>query len=434
MTAEVALMNKHAVALAADSAVTITSQRGNKIYNAANKLFALSKWEPVGIMVYGNAEFMGVPWETIIKIYRRQLGERSFNHLDEYYRHFLEFLNASDSLFGELIQQNYVRDTALRSYRLVRDDIRDRVDAITKAGQELDDNAVGVLQSGVILEHLSNVSNAKFSRGMDKAHEDSLRALYAAIIDEALKAVFEKLPLSEGDDAALRDLIIFSLTRDKWPSNTAGIVVAGFGADEHFPALRSTIVQARIGGRLKYGDDSMVTITPSNGAAVVPFAQTDAVELFIEGIDPLHARYATRLVSVALKELADDILSSLELSDEDRMSASADWEKLTADHLRKFSDKAKETRKKTYIDPLVDVIATLPKDELAAVAEALVNITSLRRKVSMDAETVGGPIDVAVISKGDGLVWVRRKHYFDAALNPHFFTNYFRTREAGDGN
>jgi len=28
-------------------------------------------------------------------------------------------------------------------------------------------------------------------------------------------------------------------------------------------------------------------------------------------------------------------------------------------------------------------------------------------------ETVAGPIDVAIISKGDGLIWIKRKHYFD---------------------
>jgi hypothetical protein len=39
-------------------------------------------------------------------------------------------------------------------------------------------------------------------------------------------------------------------------------------------------------------------------------------------------------------------------------------------------------------------------------------------------ETVGGPIDVAVISKGDGFVWIKRKHYFERDLNPHFFRNH----------
>lgn len=50
-------------------------------------------------------------------------------------------------------------------------------------------------------------------------------------------------------------------------------------------------------------------------------------------------------------------------------------------------------------------------------AEALVNLTSLKRRVSMEEETVGGPIDVAVISKGDGLIWIKRKHYFDGTMN-----------------
>jgi hypothetical protein len=45
--------------------------------------------------------------------------------------------------------------------------------------------------------------------------------------------------------------------------------------------------------------------------------------------------------------------------------------------------------------------------------------------MSLDAETVGGPIDVAVISKGDGFVWIKRKHYFKAELNHQFFKNYY---------
>jgi len=66
MTAEVAILNRNAVALAADSAVTLRLPSGTKIYQT-NKLFALSKYEPVAVMVYGSADFMGIPWETIVK-------------------------------------------------------------------------------------------------------------------------------------------------------------------------------------------------------------------------------------------------------------------------------------------------------------------------------------------------------------------------------
>lgn len=71
------------------------------------------------------------------------------------------------------------------------------------------------------------------------------------------------------------------------------------------------------------------------------------------------------------------------------------------------------------------MVLAQPKDELADMAEAFVNLTSLRRRVSLDSETVAGPIDVAVISKGDGLIWIKRKHYFKPELNQHFFATYY---------
>ena len=61
-------------------------------------------------------------------------------------------------------------------------------------------------------------------------------------------------------------------------------------------------------------------------------------------------------------------------------------------------------------------------------AEALVSLTSFKRRVSADAETVGGPIDVALISKGDGFIWIKRKHYFKPELNYTFFQNYFKEK------
>jgi hypothetical protein len=70
MTAEVALLNKNAVALAADSKVSVGAGSPEKTYDTVNKIFTLSKVHPVGIMIYGNAEFMGFPWETIVKQYR----------------------------------------------------------------------------------------------------------------------------------------------------------------------------------------------------------------------------------------------------------------------------------------------------------------------------------------------------------------------------
>jgi hypothetical protein len=70
VTAEIAILNRSAVALAADSAVTLGVRGQQKIYNSVDKLFQLTLNEPVGIMIFGGAEYMGVPIETAIKKFR----------------------------------------------------------------------------------------------------------------------------------------------------------------------------------------------------------------------------------------------------------------------------------------------------------------------------------------------------------------------------
>ena len=70
--------------------------------------------------------------------------------------------------------------------------------------------------------------------------------------------------------------------------------------------------------------------------------------------------------------------------------------------------------------PLRRVVGILPNDELGDLAETLISIESLKERVTSPEESVSGPIDVAVISKGDGFIWLKRKHYFDPKLNPRY--------------
>jgi hypothetical protein len=187
-----------------------------------------------------------------------------------------------------------------------------------------------------------------------------------------------------------------------------------------------------VAGRLKYevNERRYAEISAHTGSAIVPFAQTDAFTLFVEGMDPTYAAAAYGFVFEALREFPQRIITSLDLDPAVRDEVLGQWYGVSDALFQEFYQRAREQQHKQYVTPLLEVIEVLPKDELAAVAEALVNLTSLRRKVSMDAETVGGPIDVAIISKGDGLVWLRRKQYFPPELNPHFLSNYFRSNNA----
>ena len=83
--------------------------------------------------------------------------------------------------------------------------------------------------------------------------------------------------------------------------------------------------------------------------------------------------------------------------------------------------------RETSIAPLMSSLGILDKEDMAELVESLISITHLNRRITMSEEGVGGPIDVAIISKGDGFVWKKRKHYFKPELNQMFFDNYFRS-------
>ena len=119
MTAIVGVLNKHAVAIAADSAVTMGDT--HKVVNSGNKIFTLSKYHPVGIMTYSAAEFMGTPWEIIIKQYRKQLGDTPKSTLEEYLHDFVDYLTKQKYLTSEDVQKESLYMQAYFFYKLCID-------------------------------------------------------------------------------------------------------------------------------------------------------------------------------------------------------------------------------------------------------------------------------------------------------------------------
>jgi hypothetical protein len=183
---------------------------------------------------------------------------------------------------------------------------------------------------------------------------------------------------------------------------------------------------------LRVAQENDTAIDTGTSAIIVPFAQKDDVWAFMEGINPQYQQTIMTLVRIVLGQYPGTVAELLPAG-----TAPADVRRITRkldswgnQLLRAVLQTTSEYRRVNYVNPVMDAVDVLPKDELANMAESLVSLTSFKQRMSMDAETVGGPVDVAVISKGDGFIWIRRKHYFDPKFNPHFTTNYFRDREA----
>jgi hypothetical protein len=108
----------------------------------------------------------------------------------------------------------------------------------------------------------------------------------------------------------------------------------------------------------------------------------------------------------------------------------ADLDQLKSEAKDKFGDGFIEYSVQSHSRPMRQVLGALPFDELAELAETLVLLESLKERVTSSSASVSGPIDVAVISKNDGFIWVKRKHYFDPQLNPRYFAKRGLTGDA----
>jgi len=296
MTAEITIMNKAAIVLAADSAVTVGEDR---IYNSANKLFTLSKVNPVGIMVYQNADFMGVPWESIIKVYRRDLGKTEFKSLNDYVKHFINYIENNRLLFSEDTQLKYFRLYSGSYLRYIREQIRKKfeeengrtfLESISsgKPRENVDEKKIFTDIIGAEWGRLNKCAAVPNLKDLDpgeiiKKHDKSLDAL--------INTAFEKSPLDEEFIKKLKEVTVNRFIKDTFIPYT-GVVIAGFGADDVYPGFSDFRVESIFENKLKCSEPT--NNSASSGALIQFFAQSDKGESFIRGIDPDLSAYSKK--------------------------------------------------------------------------------------------------------------------------------------------
>jgi hypothetical protein len=425
MTAEVAVMNRVGVALAADSAVTI-GREARKIYTSADKLFQLSEIAPVGVMVYGNASYCALPWETIIKAFRRQLGLELLPRLDDYFHRFHEYLTDNSELISPVLEQQQVTELILNLLVSLRDQIRFRLDVEAEHRNGFETSEISPIVGVVVRNRLEMVLEESPIVGLGADARELLLTQYGQAISTARHRVLGELPLADEVEAELTEFVVQALLREYFGPLKCGIVIAGFGDREYLPSLMSMELEESLLGKPRRRDATGHSIERESGSCVLAFAQQDAVQQFMHGIDPSLDEFMVESSQAVIRGSIDLILGKLAATDKDvaeslRRAVAPEMQKIMDGLIREWSK-----RKRDYWEPILDTVEALPKDELAAMAESLVNLTKFRRRVTPEQETVGGPIDVAVITKGDGFIWLRRKHYFDPTLNPRFVARYAR--------
>jgi hypothetical protein len=415
MTAEIAILNRSAIALAADSAVQISVDGKEKVYDTAEKLFELSRAQPIALMVYNNVEYVGVPLDVLIRKFRAERADASvYATIREASDDFLRYLSDFEHDVAEERKYLYqiIKPIFDRIQKMMSRELtilfRETLESGKAPEKTPEDVLRAIIQAEIALEkarplkgYLSGVSLRQF------------RGRFGAVVGRAADRTYKSIDI-DGDILALLTELAFRLVKSRRGSDLlTGLVFGGFAQSDMFPTCRYLEIDGIFFGQVKILSQAEIDIDRrKKRAEVIPFAQKEMVERFMYGLDAELEGSVRKYFKTAINEVLDTT------TEDDHGALRAEVKERLSKKFDEWMSKEKEGSRQD----LLDIVYFMSKKELADIAYALVELTSQKRRFSTDEQTVGGPIDVAIITKSEGLVWIRRKHYFGLDVNQAYLS------------
>ncbi len=259
MTAEIALLNRKAVALAADSIATLAGPNNGviKTYDSAEKIFELSRNMPLGLMTYNSTEFLQIPIEILVREFRKVFDD-DVTKINEIWPKFHKFLQDESEGFSGLDKHIF-------------SNLDNLVSPILKSLQE-STNLTSEL-------YLVNKKIDGYGRNnLNGCNEDKFKKFYRnyalELLDNKFPILRSKLEQHELPISLILDLIIKIIKSRYKTSEYVGLVFAGFGKKDRFPSLYYVEIDGFYFGKARVIKSKTVAISRNKlHSLIVPFAQ-----------------------------------------------------------------------------------------------------------------------------------------------------------------
>lgn len=393
MSVGVCVINRNGIALSTDSAGTFGLNK--MFYNSVNKLFKVSNKYSCGAIIYNDLSINSVSVEQVIKEFSIYLDSvDSFNDLYDIVSLFEKFIGEKYTYYG------FDKDEVDCTHTLIKA-------LVDEWGVKINDvlcESDGCNKAEIIIEELRGKIKKSLkttSVSMRAYLSDKYRSFYDGLITNNL----QNLSIDEGLKQELWDSICdyFALALDR-EKNKTGIFFAGYGTDDAYAKFIGIEVRAVLGGTIKFIETERFEAANGFGK-ILPLAQEDVVYTFCKGISQKYIDVFPQYVSESIEDKISTLPDTFttEQIEEIKQIFSTCGNEITKRIIKKMHQE--------NIEPLMKSVPLISLPEMAFLAESLVNITSLKRTYSLDGyqQTVGGPTDVAVLSKAEGFSWIKTK-------------------------
>jgi hypothetical protein len=410
MTSEIAVMNQRAVALAADSAVTLIDGGTVVVRNEQRKLFNLIEGKPVGLMFFGLADLMGHPWEHLIEHYQKKVQSQGLATVRDYATGFTSMLDGLDAFFPKDRYRDEYRRLLAGAFRYIFQLAQFFRDTADPNGPQVSD--AQLLETAIDriwrdYQFRENGSPRANLSCFPKDFGQTVASQYGEAADELIAYGFAPFGLSKQTTQKLKDIGVFCVIKDLFLEDVAGLVFAGFGSEERYPAVVTWLVSGIIGGYAKRMEASSDTIDGEVRSKIRVFADSEVTNAFIRGIDLNLERRFYGGFRMMMHGLVDQVVGAV--PNIDAPARDSIRERFQRDFVPKYLDQFHrmmvDYQQQAFINPVLRVLEIASRTELAETASQLVSLNIFKKRIMAQRETVGGAVDVAIISRESGFQW-----------------------------
>jgi hypothetical protein len=410
MTSEIAVMNQRAVALAADSAVTLIDGGTVVVRNDQRKLFNLADGQPVGVMFFGIADMMGHPWERLIEHFQKAGKPGVLPHIADYAVAFTGMLDNLEEFFP--------RDRQKEDYKRLLASVYRYVFHLAQYIKETDDRAKAHKSDTAVLQEAIELIWRDYQFREDGGPRRDLPCFpkgfgavverdYRDTIDELVAYGFSNFTLDRTALQRLREIAVFAVVKDLFLEDVTGLVFAGFGSNDRYPVVVTYFVSAIVGGIVKRAEASHDTIDNETRSKIRVFADSEVTNAFIRGVDYSLERRFYGTMQMMMRGLVDHVVGAF--TNVDPAQRESVRRQFHAQHLPQyfstFENLIGDYQQQVYINPILRVMEIAARKDLAETARDLVALNIFKKRIMAQQQTVGGAIDVATISRDGGFQW-----------------------------
>ena len=421
MTAIVGILNKRGAAIAADSAVTRGG--GYKYTKNGNKMVRMSNAVPISVMLTGNGAFLRTQWDIIIRHYRQHRGHVIHKTVEACVHDFFRYIADNHSFFEQDIVEQHIKDNIQELFQHADQAVDFRfcerdADGKLKTPKGYQKAFLKILlgyrkrwSKHGVCPQFKDYTAELFHSFAGKLIEDFLSGQCYEDDSIFYHGMYPK-DVIDGIRGDFEQTLMTLLTNRRKDAN---LIFTGFGQNQKYPSLVSATVFEGFDNRVNYHirPQDIICISDDTHVAICPFAQTDVIESVLRGVHVEFAKtiqqehndvfsYGKALALEGGEDMPEfnivefnNLLNEIKVDDLDKKFVKAGI---------KYLDKNQAEWEKALED--YDLMA------MAALALSLIDLTGFHRILHFEPEGVGGPVDLAVITKNEGFTWLNRKSWY----------------------